>query len=271
MKGEFDMDNRKYFIYITTNNLNGCKYIGKHLGHETDSYLGSGKILVRAIEKYGKENFSREIIEFNSSEEENAEREKYYIALYNATTNPLFYNIHEGGKGGYTTAGYTEEEKQQLRQKLSELNKGEKNGMYGKHHSQKTKDYLSFYASNIRDNSVYKTKEYRNTMSKLTSGKNNGMYGKHHTEESKKKMSQSSIGKCAGEKNGMYGKRGEKALNGKRIGAFDKEDNLIHIFQTKQLALSFLGLKGHVGLDKAIKQQIEYKGYYWKELPKFEV
>lgn len=257
------MDNRKYFIYITTNNINGCKYIGKHLGYENDSYLGSGKVLKRAIAKYGKENFSREIIEFNSTEEENAEREKYYIAIYNAVNNPLFYNIHEGGNGGNTTAGYTEEEKQQLKQKMSELQKGEKNGMYGKHHSQKTKDYLSFYATFLRDNSVYQTPEFKEKISQATSGKNNGMYGKTHTEEAKKKMSQKAIERdYSGSRNPMYGKKDEQAINGKAVGAFDEQNNLIYSFKTKQMALRFLNLKGHIGLDKAIKNNTLYKGYY---------
>jgi len=262
---------KKYFIYITTNNINGMKYIGKHYGYIYDTYLGSGKVLKRAIEKYGKENFSREIIEFNNSEDENCEREKYYIALYDATTNPLFYNIHEGGKGGNTTKGYTKEEKEQLSKKLSILQSGINNGMYGKHHSQATKDFLSFYAANIRDNSVYKTDEFRQKMSTLTKGEKNGMYGKHHSEESKRKMSENSIGKVAGEKNGMYGKKDEKAINGKCIGAFDDNGKLIHTFQTKQLALKFLNLKGHVSLNKAIKQHTKYKNFYWKELPKNKV
>ena len=263
---------KRYFIYITTNNINECKYIGKHFGYEDDSYLGSGKVLKRAIKKYGKENFSREIIEFNDSEEKNCEREKYYIALYNAVTNPIFYNIHEGGNGGNTIAGYTEEEKEQLRKKMSELQKGEGNGMYGKHHSQKTKDYLSFWASNLRDNSVYRTPEFRENMSKLTSGKNNGMYGKKHTEASKKIMSEKAIERdYNGERNPMYGHKDETALNGKSLGAYDSEGNLIHTFNTRQMALKFLNMKGHVGLNKALREGTEYKGYYWKNLPKKEV
>lgn len=52
------------FIYITTNLINGKKYIGKRkctFNEYDDSYLGSGKLLLQAVEKYGKSNFSREI------------------------------------------------------------------------------------------------------------------------------------------------------------------------------------------------------------------
>lgn len=259
---------KQHYIYLTTNNINGMKYIGKHYGELDDSYLGSGKILKRAIDKYGKENFTKSILYISNNNEENNEKEKYFITLYNAVSNPLFYNIHEGGEGGNTTAGYTKEEKEVLKRKLSELNRGKNNGMYGKQHSEETKSFLSYWAEFERDNSIYKTPEFRNKMSKLTSGENNGMYGKHHTIESKQKMSINSIGKTLGNKNGMYGKKGDKAINGKKIAMYDKNNNLIQIFNAKTAVLEFLGLKGHTQLDKAIKENTLYKGYYWKQINK---
>lgn len=256
---------KKHYIYMTTNNITGMKYIGKHYGELDDSYLGSGTILKRAIEKYGKQNFTKSILFISNDDQENNEKEKYFIALYNATTNPMFYNIHEGGTGGNTTAGYTEEQKEQLKLKLKILNSGEKNGMYGKHHTEETKALLSYWAEFIRDNSVYRTEDFKKKMSDLTSGEKNGMYGKHHTEESKKKMSINSKGKTSGEKNGMYGKKGDKAINGKKIEMYDENFNLIRTFNAKTAVLEFLGLKGHTQLNKAIKNSTLYKGYYWKE------
>lgn len=258
----------EHYVYLTTNNINGMKYIGKHCGELDDSYLGSGTILKRAIEKYGKKNFTKSILYISKNDIENSEKEKEFIALYQATSSPEFYNLHEGGRGGNTTAGYSQEEKEALRRKLSEVNKGEKNGMYDKHHSEETKAYLSYWAEFERDNSVYRTEEFRQKMSELTKGENNGMYGKKHTEESKQKMSKNSIGKTAGEKNGMYGKSGDKALNGKRIEMYDEERNLVRTFNAKTAVLQFLGMKGHTQLDKAIKNGTLYKGYYWKQIEK---
>jgi hypothetical protein len=44
-----------YFIYKTTNLLNGKYYIGMHVTNQIDDgYLGSGKYLNNAIKKYGK-------------------------------------------------------------------------------------------------------------------------------------------------------------------------------------------------------------------------
>ena len=51
------------FIYITTNMINGKKYIGQKIfDNKFNNYLGSGKLLKQAIKKYGKKNFYREII-----------------------------------------------------------------------------------------------------------------------------------------------------------------------------------------------------------------
>lgn len=35
----------EHYIYLTTNLINGKKYIGKHFGTIGDSYLGSGTLL----------------------------------------------------------------------------------------------------------------------------------------------------------------------------------------------------------------------------------
>ena len=115
-----------------------------------------------------------------------------------------------------------------------------------------------------RDTSYTQTEEYRKNMSLIKTGSGNGMYGKHHTEESKKKMSEHSKGKTSGEKNGMYGKSGNNALNGKKIAMYDEDMNLIQIFNAKTAVLAFLNMKGHTGLDKAIKEGSLYKGYFWK-------
>lgn len=259
---------KQHYIYLTTNNVNGMKYIGKHYGELDDSYLGSGKELKKEIAKYGKDCFTKSILFVSKDDLENSEKEKQFIALYNAVSNPLFYNIHEGGCGGNTTAGYTSEEKEALRRKLSEVNRGKNNGMYGKHHSEETKAFLSYWAEFERDNFPYRTEEFRQKMSEKTKGSNNGMYGKKHTEESKQKMSVNSKGKTAGEKNGMYGKSGNQALNGKRIEMYDENWNLVQTFNAKTAVLQFLGMKGHTQLDKAIKNQTLYKGYYWKQIEK---
>ena len=175
---------KKHFIYMTTNLITNEKYIGKHYGTEDDSYLGSGKILQRAILKYGKENFKREILYISQNVEENNQKEKEFIKAYNAIEDKNFYNIAEGGDGGDIFHTLPLEQQDQLRKRARLQCTGEGNPMYGKHHSEETKEKLRQI-----DKSYTQTQEYRDNMSKIKSGEGNGMYGKHHTEEAKQKMS----------------------------------------------------------------------------------
>ena len=60
-----------YFIYKTTNKINQKYYYGAHSTHNlNDGYLGSGTALKKAISKYGRENFYREIVEMCDNEED---------------------------------------------------------------------------------------------------------------------------------------------------------------------------------------------------------
>lgn len=86
------------YIYITTNLVNGKKYIGQHRANEyDDKYFGSGSVLRKAIQKYGIENFINEILSVCETEEELNEQEIYFIQKYKATDNPDFYNLCSGG------------------------------------------------------------------------------------------------------------------------------------------------------------------------------
>ena len=55
---------------------------------------------MKALKKYGKENFQKEILCYCATREEADEREKYYIAKFNAVEDKNFYNNSEGGTGG---------------------------------------------------------------------------------------------------------------------------------------------------------------------------
>lgn len=89
-------------VYITTNNITGQKYIGKD-EKNCPVYYGSGVRIRKAILKYGKENFTKEVLCTAENREQLIVLEKYYIRFYNADISPLFYNIAEGGDGGKTS------------------------------------------------------------------------------------------------------------------------------------------------------------------------
>lgn len=95
------------YIYITTNNVTGQQYIGKHNAPAFDSsYIGSGVLLEEAIKQFGRDNFSCQILEpvnnvntiCESLLELNA-AEKYYIDLYNCVIDDHYYNLKPEGDG----------------------------------------------------------------------------------------------------------------------------------------------------------------------------
>lgn len=90
-------------IYKIINKINNKWYIGKHNG-KNPNYMGSGKLLKRAISKYGVENFEKVILEECLTIRQLNEREKHWIDITNATTDPMSYNLADGGAGGDLSA-----------------------------------------------------------------------------------------------------------------------------------------------------------------------
>jgi group I intron endonuclease len=110
-------------VYKTTNLTNGKIYVGKD-EFNNPSYLGSGYVLRLALEKYGKENFKKEVLEECSNRHELCNREKHWINQLNALDPNIGYNIAEGGTGGNTFIGKTPEEMVEIKKKISDAGKG---------------------------------------------------------------------------------------------------------------------------------------------------
>lgn len=127
------------YIYITTNLINGMRYVGqKKMNRNWKNYLGSGTWFLKAVKKYGEENFSKIILDFANTPEELNEKEVSYIAFYNAVESDDFYNLSYGGH-----ESPTEETKEKIRQSHIGLLAGEKHPMYGKHHTKEAREKQS--------------------------------------------------------------------------------------------------------------------------------
>lgn len=108
---------RHYYVYKTINTNNEMCYIGSHYGKLTDSYFGSGLAISRAIKKYGKSAFKKEILEIVDNKERLLEREAFWLKKFNCANNPLFYNLTNVAGSGFMSDGKTKEERDIIREK----------------------------------------------------------------------------------------------------------------------------------------------------------
>lgn len=96
-------EKKYHFIYKTTNVLSGKYYIGMHsTDNLEDGYLGSGTRLRYSINKHGKENFIREILEYCESREELKNREIEVVNLDEIVKIECM-NLKVGGYGGFSS------------------------------------------------------------------------------------------------------------------------------------------------------------------------
>lgn len=127
------MRNDNYLIYIHTA-PNGKMYIGQ-TNNIKKRWAGNGNryktqsLFHKAILKYGWNNIEHKIISTNLTKEEADFQEMFYISAYNTTNIKFGYNITKGGAG----VGLS----------------GEKNGMYGKHHTEESKLLMKLHLPKI--------------------------------------------------------------------------------------------------------------------------
>lgn len=159
-------------IYLTTNNINGKKYIGVDSKNDPH-YYGSGKIMRLALKKYSRTNFTKEILEENDDSKYLFEREQYWIDKYDAIESTNFYNLCKGGKGGAGTL--TNEDSKRIHQEKSKENFGKVAKF------RKGKTYEEIYG-------VEKAKEEKEK--RRLSG-----LGQKHSDERKQKNSEKNKGK----------------------------------------------------------------------------
>lgn len=183
-----------YYIYLIVNKLNGKTYVGQRKSSKEwyeDKYMGSGKLLYRAKQKYGIENFEKFLIQYCYSKEQTDKAEKFWIAEYRKR-GKAEYNIADGGDGGKTLPHGPNKGKhfsEETKRKLSEAHKGRVSNRKGCKLSDETKRKLS---------EAHKGKHYNR--------------GKHLSEEHKRKMSEALKGRPAWNKGKHF-----KIVDGKHV------------------------------------------------------
>ncbi len=97
-----------YTLYRTTNTINGKFYIGIHKTTDpNDTYLGSGKVLKKSIEKYGRKNFVKEIIYVSESLDEIRYLEENIVNSEFIQRKDTYNIAVGGGLGGKDLNGFT--------------------------------------------------------------------------------------------------------------------------------------------------------------------
>ena len=149
------------FIYKTTNIINGKFYVGQSL-YDDPKYLGGGNLIKKAIKKYGKENFHKEIIDICFSRDQLNEREVYWIEKLDSRNPSVGYNMAKGGPAFHIT----EDSKKKISNTLKGKYTGENSYRYG----------------------IKLTDQHKNCISESNKGKK-------ISDETRKKISESNLGK----------------------------------------------------------------------------
>ena len=121
-----------YYIYLIVNSVNGKTYVGQRKSSKEwydDSYMGSGKHLKAAQNKYGIENFEKFLIQHCYSKEETDKAEIFWIAEYRRR-GKAEYNLANGGEG------FSGKRSEETRKRMSESHKGKQGPNKGKKHSE---------------------------------------------------------------------------------------------------------------------------------------
>jgi group I intron endonuclease len=233
-----------WYIYKTTCIINNKIYVGKHKCYEKPdkNYLGSGKLLWFAIKKYGKDKFIQEILEFCESEEQNCEREKFWIKKLNSQNRKIGYNTSPGGEGG-----------------ISGFNRETNKWFSLENWSKLTSEEHSIRVKKIK--AGINKPETRKKISKASKNWHEKM-----TEEEKKEWTKSlshpkkSNENYKGSKNSMYGKSVYSVWE-KKYGK-EKATEMMEDYK-KRLSISLKNNKGIETLKN--NNKLRMQSPYWKE------
>ena len=92
----------QHIVYLTANTVTGKFYLGVHSTEDlNDTYLGSGKLLGKAIKKYGEAAFRREILFIFPTAEEAYQKEAELVTE-DVVRCSSSYNLKPGGQGGFS-------------------------------------------------------------------------------------------------------------------------------------------------------------------------
>lgn len=182
-----------YTVYKTTNILNGMYYIGVHkTKHPNDNYLGSGTYLRFAIEKYGEENFVKEVLFIFQTSKEAYDKERELVNS-DFLKEENTYNLCIGGNSNSFENINLNIELRKAKNKKAQLAMIA-TGFY------KTPEFIARKSARIKQ-------EYADGKRRVHESFPQAFKGKKHSEEYKEKMSEFQKINQSGNKNSQFGSR----------------------------------------------------------------
>lgn len=203
------------YIYKTTNLLNGKIYVGQKKAKEMNKkYYGSGVLIKKAIEKYGKECFSVELIDFAMSADDLDFLEVKYIKELKAKHEYGNYNIADGGfLPRYDINNQPQWRQEEIKKKMSE--------------SLKIRGNMNLVNGVPNRKGVSLTEEHKRKLSLSHMGKN-------ISEEQKKKMSES---------HKKYAEKNKEELTKRFDGYRENRRERVNVYVDGELKMSFDKMK----------------------------
>lgn len=191
-------------IYKITNTVNGKAYIGQtirdaektRISEHLNGKSGGSRLVRRAVEKYGKDAFTYEILHDGIIPEFLDDLEIEAIQKFN-TIVPHGYNLTAGGGG---TLGFSHSE--ESRKQIGDAHRGKSawnKGLHGITFSKEHRENISRarFGKPAPNKGIPHSEEAKRKMSESKKGRIPWNKGKKHTEASKRKMSESQKGKPA--------------------------------------------------------------------------
>jgi len=264
-------------IYKTTNLLNNKIYIGQDSNNNPE-YFGSGLQLLRAIKKYGKKNFKKEILEECTSRNLLDEREVYWIKFYNSVDREIGYNITEGGNSAGLKKGYEISRKGLYNYWVEKYGKKQADMMWDakkKKNSEANKKNGTVFNKRIYQHWIEKygeeeaNKRLKKKKEKLIEyNKKKKEEGWCHSEESKNKIAEANKNRVISDetrkKQSDLAKLVDRSYLMKPVLQFDLNDNLIQEWKSVSDAARFFSTRPN-SIFRVIKgKRKQYKNFKWK-------
>lgn len=246
------------YVYCIINKVNNRMYVGKMSKSVKDSksYMGSGTLIKKAIKKYGRENFVKEILEENVAKEQLSLREMFWIQKLN-TKLPNGYNLTDGGEG-FIGLKKTKQQIEKQRQ-----------AMIGKKASVETRKKMS-----DSHKGKERSSEHASNLSKALTGRKlspehvkkvaDGNRGKKLSEEQKRMISEFHKGRPTSEETKVKMSLANKAKV--EIQLLNLDGQVVATYESIKEAIRQTGAAPSNVFRCLSGERKTHKGYIWKRL-----